>query len=208
MPKVMIVPRDDGRDLLVVGQKSGTVWALDPDNGGALVWSRKISRGGANGGIHWGTATDGTRVFAPLNDRSATPEFPLGGPGLHALDLQTGKIEWSRKAEPDCSGDRKQRFPACETRLGYSPAPLVIDGAVLQGSVDGILRVFDAKTGATLWSYDTIRSYETVNGVAGNGGSLDSAPYVAANGTLFVVSGYSRFGEAPGNVLLAFRPKR
>lgn len=206
---VMIVPRDDGRDLLVVGQKSGTVWALDPDNGGALIWSRRISRGGANGGIHWGTATDGVRVFAPMNDRNGpSDEFPLGGPALHALDLDTGKLVWSRKAEGDCSGDRKQRFSACETRLGYSPAPLVIDGAVVQGSVDGILRVFDAASGRTLWTYDTMRKYDTVNGVSGNGGSLDAAPYVAANGTLFVTSGYSRFGESPGNVLLAFRPKR
>ena len=205
---VMITRRRDGRDLLVVGQKSGTVWALDPDKGGELVWSRKISAGGANGGIHWGTATDGTRVFVPMNDRSASQEWPLGGPGLHALDLETGAVLWSRKAEGDCSGDRKQRFAACDTRLGYSPAPLVVDGAVVQGSVDGILRVFDAASGATLWSYDTLRKFETVNGVAANGGSIDSAPYVAANGTLFVVSGYARFGESPGNVLLAFRPKR
>lgn len=205
---VMIVPLRDGRDLLVVGQKSGTIWALDPDNNGKLVWSRKISRGGANGGIHWGTATDGVRVFAPINDRGEpTEELPLAGPGLHALDLETGEVLWSRKAEPDCSGDRKERFPACETRLGYSPAPLVVDGAVIQGSVDGILRVFDAATGATLWSYDTTQTFETVNGVPGHGGSLDSVPYVAANGTLFVVSGYSRFGQAPGNVLLAFRPR-
>jgi polyvinyl alcohol dehydrogenase (cytochrome) len=207
---VMITKRKDGSDLLVVGQKSGTVWALDPDKKGALVWSTKLSSGGANGGIHWGTATDGTRVFAPLNDRSgnASPEFPLGGPGLHALDLDTGKVVWSHKAEGDCTGDRKTRFAGCDTRLGFSPAPIVVDGAVVQGSVDGILRVFDAATGNVLWKYDTMRKFDTVNGVPGNGGSIDSSPYVAANGTLYVVSGYSRFGESPGNVLLAFRVKK
>ena len=205
---VMIVPRKNGRDLLVVGQKSGTVWALDPDNNGKLVWSQRVTAGGANGGIHWGTATDGFRVFAPMNDRPANnQEYPLGGPGLHAFDLETGKVLWSRKAQGDCSGDRKQRFAGCDTRLGYSPAPLVVDGAVVQGSVDGILRVFDAATGATLWSYDTLRKYELINGVEARGGSLDAAPYVAANGMLYVVSGYSRFGEAPGNVLLAFKRK-
>jgi len=36
-----------------------------------------------------------------------------------------------------------------------------------------------------------MRKFDTVNGVAGNGGAIDSSPYVAANGTLFVVSGYS-----------------
>jgi polyvinyl alcohol dehydrogenase (cytochrome) len=205
---VMITQRKDGRDLLVVGQKSGATWALDPDQKGALVWSQRIGSGGANGGIHWGTATDGIRVFVPLNDRSATPEQSLGAPGLYALELETGKILWSRKAEGDCSGDRKQRLASCDTRLGYSPAPLVVDGAVVQGSIDGILRVFDAASGATLWTYDTVRQFKTINGVPGNGGSIDSSPYVAANGTLYAVSGYARFGEAPGNVLLAFRPKK
>jgi polyvinyl alcohol dehydrogenase (cytochrome) len=79
---------------------------------------------------------------------------------------------------------------------------------VIQGSVDGILRVFDAATGATLWSYDTMRAFDTANGVPGHGGSLDAAPYGAAGGTLFVTSGYARFGESAGNVLLAFRPRR
>jgi polyvinyl alcohol dehydrogenase (cytochrome) len=78
----------------------------------------------------------------------------------------------------------------------------------VQGAVDGILRAFDGATGTTLWSFDTMRKFDTVNGIPGNGGSIDSSPYVAANGTLFAVSGYSRFGESPGNVLLAFRPKR
>jgi len=205
---VMITKLKNGRDLLVVGQKSGTIWALDPDKGGALVWSQTIGSGGANGGVHWGTATDGVRVFAPLNDRLPTPDRPKGFPGLNALDLATGEIVWSRKAESDCSGDRKQRYAACDARIGYSPAPLVVDGAVVQGSVDGILRVFDAATGAVLWRFDTVRKFDTVNGVPGNGGSIDSSPYVAAHGTLYAVSGYARFGETPGNVLLAFRPKR
>ncbi|HTE42193.1 MAG TPA: PQQ-binding-like beta-propeller repeat protein, partial [Steroidobacteraceae bacterium] len=236
----MIAQRKDGRDLIVVGQKSGITWALDPDNKGALVWSRKIGSGGANGGIHWGTATDGTRVYVSLNDRGpndrgpnaeaqrsagrpagtpdtsdtaetfGTPGPPRapGTPGLFALDLETGSIVWERKSEGDCTGDRKQRFAACDTRLGYSPAPLVVDGAVVQGAIDGILRVFDAASGKTLWTYDTMRKFDTVNGVPGNGGSIDSSPYVAANGMLFSVSGYSRFGESPGNVLLAFKPKK
>jgi polyvinyl alcohol dehydrogenase (cytochrome) len=204
---VMITQRSDGRDLLVVGQKSGTIWALDPDKNGELVWSTTIGSGGFNGGIHWGTATDGKRVFVPLNDRKSTEPDGEGRPGLFALDLDTGEVLWEHDAESDCSGDRQQRFSGCETRLGYSPAPLVVDGAVVQGSIDGILRVFDAVTGKMLWQYNTMRDFDTVNGVPGNGGSIDSSPYVAANGTLFVVSGYARFGETPGNVLLAFRPK-
>ena len=206
---VVIAKLADGRDILLSGQKSGMIWALDPDNNGKLIWNTRLSRGGANGGVHWGIAVDGKRVFAPMNDNAKpSDEFPIAGVALHALDIETGKIAWTQKGEGDCSGDRKTRYAACETRFGFSPAPMVVDGAVLQGSVDGILRVFDAETGAKLWTYDTMRKFDTVNGVAGNGGAIDSSPYVAANGMLFLVSGYARFGESPGNVLLAFRPKK
>lgn len=205
---VMIAKRSDGRDILLAGQKSGAVWALDPDTG-KLVWTNRLTKGGANGGIHWGIATDGTHVFAPMNDATRpSEEFPVAGVALHALDIDTGRIAWTTRGAGDCSGDRKARYASCETRYGFSPAPLVIDGAVLQGSVDGILRVFDAASGAEIWRYDTMRKFETVNGVPGNGGAIDSSPYVAANGMLYVVSGYARFGEAPGNVILAFRPRR
>jgi polyvinyl alcohol dehydrogenase (cytochrome) len=206
---VVIGKRADGRDILLAGQKSGDIWALDPDNGGKLIWNIRLSRGGANGGVHWGIATDGKRVFAPMNDSAQpTPELPLAGVALHALDVETGKVLWTTKGEGDCSGDRKERYAGCDRRFGFSPAPLVIDGAVLQGSVDGILRVFDAETGAELWRYDTMRKFDTVNSVPGNGGSIDSSPYIAANGMLYVVSGYARFGESPGNLLLAFKPRR
>ncbi len=206
---VVIAKRTDGRDILLAGQKSGAVWALDPDNGGKLIWTRRLSKGGANGGVHWGVAIDGGRVFAPMNDATApSDEYPLAGVGLHALDIDTGKVLWTVKGEGDCSGDRHTRYAACQTRIGFSPAPLVVDDAVIQGSVDGILRVFDASSGAELWRYDTMRKFDTVNGVAANGGAIDSSPYIAAKGMLFVVSGYGRFGETPGNVLLAFKPAR
>lgn len=206
---VVIARLTDGRDILLAGQKSGAVWALDPDNGGKLIWKTRFSEGGANGGIHWGVAIDGHRVFAALNDNHpATAEYPLSGVALHALDIDTGKVLWTAKGAGDCSGDRKARYAPCQTRFGFSPAPLVVDGAVLQGSVDGILRVYDGETGAELWRYDTMKPFDTVNGVAAHGGAVDSSPYVAAGGRLFVVSGYGRFGEAPGNVLLAFKPKR
>jgi polyvinyl alcohol dehydrogenase (cytochrome) len=206
---VAIGKRADGRDVVLAGQKSGDIWALDPDSNGKLIWNIRLSRGGANGGVHWGIATDGKRVFAPMNDNSQpTEELPLAGVALHALDVETGKVLWTAKGEGDCSGDRKDRYAGCDRRFGFSPAPLIIDGAVLQGSVDGILRVFDGETGAELWRYDTMRKFDTVNGVPGNGGSIDSSPYVAANGMLYVVSGYARFGESPGNVLLAFKPKK
>jgi polyvinyl alcohol dehydrogenase (cytochrome) len=110
---------------------------------------------------------------------------------------------------PDCSGDRPQRVKNCEGVIGLSGAPTVIDGAVVVGSVDGFLRAFDAATGELLFQYDTAREFPTRNGVPGKGGAIDNASIVAANGYVFVNSGYGLFpNQTPGNVFLAFRSKK
>jgi polyvinyl alcohol dehydrogenase (cytochrome) len=200
----------NGQDALFAGQKAGTLWALNPDNG-KLIWRQDFGDGSPLGGIHWGIAFDGERVYAPINrpygSRPQEGAVRTQKPGIHAVDAVTGKVLWTFAAEPDCTGDRQARVRGCSNNIGLSAAPTVIDGAVVAGALDGYLRVFDAKTGAVLFSYDTAKKYETLNGVAGNGGAIDSASIVAANGQLFVASGYGMFGQPPGNVLLAFRPK-
>jgi polyvinyl alcohol dehydrogenase (cytochrome) len=206
---VIIAQRGDGSDVLLAGQKSGTVWALDPDRGGKLVWRQDFGEGSPLGGIHWGIAYDGTRVFAPIN-RPYGLTTPPGGsqkPGLLAVRIDTGAVEWTYSAQPDCSGKRAERVKSCATNIGFSGAPTVIDGAVISGSLDGFLHAFDAKTGELLFKFDTARPFDTVNGVTASGGSIDNASIVAANGMLFVNSGYGLFGQIPGNVLLAFKPK-
>ena len=70
--------------------------------------------------------------------------------------------------------------------------------------MDGHLRAFASEDGKLLWDFDTVREYDTVDGVKANGGSLDGAGPVIADGMLYISSGYPRFGGMPGNVLLAF----
>jgi polyvinyl alcohol dehydrogenase (cytochrome) len=199
-----------GRELLFAGQKSGTLWALEPATG-KVVWRRDIGTGAPNGGIHWGIAFHDDTVFVPiaqvgrdLPDQKVDPSLK---PGLYAVDAGTGAVKWSFAAAPDCANGRDKRAPRCERLYGFSGAPTVIDGTVIEGSLDGILRVFDEKTGKALWTFDTLRSYDTLNGVKGQGGSIDTASIVGVNGLLLVNSGYGMFGQAPGNVMLAFRPK-
>ena len=88
-----------------------------------------------------------------------------------------------------------------------SSAPSVIDGAVVEGGLDGDLYVLDGKNGKLLWKYDTAIDHKEINGVPGKGGAIDAASISAADGFLFVNSGYNMFGQAPGNVFLAFRAK-
>jgi polyvinyl alcohol dehydrogenase (cytochrome) len=206
----IIAQRSNGKDVILAGQKSGTLWALDPDANGKVLWQRDFGTGSPIGGIHWGIAFDGERVFAPIH-QFAGPDGkdPNQTPGLHAVKVDTGEVLWSYESKPDCSGDRQTRVPRCQTVIGLSGAPTVIDGVVLQGSVDGYLRAFDAETGEVLFQYDTAQTYETINGVAGKGGAIDNASIVATNGLVFVNSGYALMaGQPAGNVLLAFRAKK
>jgi polyvinyl alcohol dehydrogenase (cytochrome) len=205
----ILAKRNDGKEIVVAGQKAGTLWAFDPDNG-KVVWKQEFGNGSPLGGIHWGIAFDGERVYAPINrPYGGKPEGePTQKPGMHAVNASTGEIAWTFVAEPDCTGDRQTRVRGCANNIGLSGAPAVIDGAVVEGSLDGFLRAFDAKTGAVLFKFDTAREFTTVNGVKGTGGAIDAASIVAANGYLFVTSGYGMFGQMPGNVLLAFKAKK
>lgn len=198
----------DGREVLFAGQKSGMLWALDPDTG-RLLWNREFGKGSPIGGIHWGLAFDGRSVFVPVHKfPDEHGEDANQVPGLHGVDAISGQVRWSYISEADCSGDRKQRVPTCAANIGLSGAPSVIDGAVFQGSVDGWLRAFDARSGQLLWSFDTARPFRGVNGVDGHGGAIDNASIVAANGQVFVNSGYGLMGgQRAGNVFLAFRAR-
>ena len=199
-----------GRELLVAGQKSGVVYALDPDNKGRIVWQTRVGRGSTNGGVQWGMASDGRKIYAAVSDVVRPPGGvggaatvgnatldPRAGGGLTALDIATGEKVWFAPPAP-CDPPRPGCSPA-------QPGALTaIEGAVFSGSMDGHIRAFSTADGHVVWDYDTVKSYPTVNGVAASGGSLDGAGPVIAGGIVIVNSGYPRFGGTPGNVLLAF----
>lgn len=206
----IITKGKDGKDILLAGQKSGDVWALDAENGGKVLWHNRFGTGTALGGVHWGMAIDGERVFAPINDPhiSTSEEGWVPEPGMNAIDIASGEVLWRTPVEADCDNGRKERYELCEVRYGLSATPLAIDQSVVAGSIDGKLYVFDSKTGDIVWEYDTLRDFDTLNGVAGKGGSIDSHSIFAGNGMVFVSSGYGRFSQPAGNVLLAFKPKK
>ena len=181
-----------GRDLIVVPQKSGMAYALDPEARGALVWQYRAGEGSGLGGV-WGAAVEGDRVFVAANGLLS----PSPG-GMNAVRLDTGERLWYTPPPPRLCGDAR----GCLAAQGA--AVTAIPGAVLSGSHDGGLRAFSAEDGVIIWTLDTNRSFETVNGVPANGGSIDGPGAVAVGGMLFVNSGYGGIAGRPGNVLLAF----
>ena len=190
------------RELLIAGQKSGDLWALDPGTG-AMVWNQRIGEGTAVGGNHWGVASDGRRAFMTIND--PTDMGTAGRPGLYSYFVDTGEPSWYYEVQPDCEG-RSDRLRRCESLYGFSATPLSVDGAVITGGLDGRLFVFNSNSGELLFQYDTAVNFDTVNGVEGYGGSIDSHAIAAGSGMVFVGSGYGQFSQVPGNVLLAFKP--
>jgi polyvinyl alcohol dehydrogenase (cytochrome) len=197
------------RDVLVAGQKSGVVYALDPAKRGAFLWQTRVGNGGTNGGVQCGMASDGNNVYASVSDVVRQPggiggAAPIGnarldpaqGGGLTALNVLTGTKVWFAAGTP-CSPPRPGCSPA------QPAAVTAIEGAVFSGSMDGHLRAFSTADGKLLWDFDTAKSFATVNGVPAMGGSLDGAGPVVVGGMVFVNSGYPRFGGMPGNVLLA-----
>jgi polyvinyl alcohol dehydrogenase (cytochrome) len=173
----------NGKALIVVGQKDGHVWALDPDREGAVVWSRQVGLGldGGGGAIMWGSAADDRLAYYPVT-RAARAL------GVAAVRLQDGEIAW-RGSPPD----------------GGAAPVTAIPGVLFFASSAGIVYAYSTDDGHAVWRFDTARAFDTVNGVAATGGNIGSAGPVVASGMLFVPSGYSELGNgARGNVLLAF----
>ncbi len=199
-----ILVNSNGKDLILAGQKSGKVTAMDPDNNGAIVWQRQVGRGGTMGGVHWGMATDEKILYVPINDRGLydlNPEIPKS-PGMHAFNVADGKPLWATIEEDRC--------PALTLRgcgPGISAAITLTPGVVYGPALDGIMKAYATDDGRELWAFDARRDFEAVNGVKAFGGAFDSDGPVVVGNQLFVTSGYAKYAAKEGNVLLAFKVK-
>ncbi len=187
----------DGKQVILAGQKSGFVYALDPDNRGKILWSMQVGAGSALGGVEWGPAADGENLYVAISDVIARPE--QAKPGLTAIRISTGERIWQWGApKAECTWGAQGCLPS------LSAAVTAIPGIVFAGSLDGHLRAYSAAAGGVVWDFDTGRSFEAVNGRPASGGSIDSGGPVLANGMLFLNSGYGRIVGRRGNLLIAF----
>jgi polyvinyl alcohol dehydrogenase (cytochrome) len=185
----------DGKQIIVASQKSSQVYALDPDARGHVIWAKRLSVGGPLGGSEFGHAVDGANVYVGISDIYVGAN---ARPQLTALRLTDGALAWSQPLV-----NRPCRWHNVYCNPGISMAVTAIPGAVLAGSMDGWLRAYSASDGTELWSFDTGQSFTTTTGARAEGGVLDGAGPVVADGMVFVHSGYwGRSG--PGSVLLAF----
>jgi polyvinyl alcohol dehydrogenase (cytochrome) len=184
-----------GKQVLLGGQKSGVMWAFDPDQNGKVLWQVKVGNGGALGGIEWGFAADGEQVYIPVAD----PGGAARKPGLTALKIATGEQLWHVPAPP-----AKCSWGTVRCNNSQSAAATVIPGVVFSGTADGHLRAYSTKDGTIIWDFDTAAPVNTVNAGLSKGGTLDGGGPTVAGGVLYTNSGYGRLIGQPGNLLLAF----
>jgi polyvinyl alcohol dehydrogenase (cytochrome) len=187
------------QDVLLAGQKSGAVFGIDPD-AGQVLWRTQVGVGGFLGGIEWGMASDGVRLYV-ANADVLTSE--TGRPGLFALDPATGKDLWYTQS-PRVGCHWRSEAPCFAAQ---SAAPSVVPGVVFAGATDGHERAYAATDGSILWDFDTAaQAYQTINGVRDQaGGPIDVSSGTIAGGMLFLVSGYlGTLGGSSRTVLLAF----
>ncbi len=180
------------RELIGAGQKSGIFWALNPDDG-ALVWQTQVGPGGTLGGLQWGSATDGTRIYTAVSNAGGDGPEPWTLPSgeviqsgfWSALDPATGAILWQTRGTPAVTTSNQ----------GFVT---VANGVVFAGTVDsvGTMYALEAATGKTLWTFAA-------------GGSVVAGAAVAG-GDVYWGSGYgvSGIGLTSNNKFYAFSVPR
>jgi polyvinyl alcohol dehydrogenase (cytochrome) len=168
------------KTIIGAGQKSGIYYALDPDTG-ALLWSTQVGPGSSLGGIEWGSASDGTRIYVAISNLYGIPYGPPYPNSWHAgsfaaLDPSSGAILWQ---VPDPNGAVDIGPMATANGIVYAPS---MGG--LNSTTAATMFALDASSGSTLWSFAP--------------GSSVNAGATLVDSTVFWGSGYSHIGSFLG----------
>jgi len=189
-PNLFSVEAPKGHDQTLVGdgQKSGIYWAFNAATG-KVVWDTLVGPGTSLGGIEWGSAYDGRRIYTAECDAFGIPYTlaggaPAAGGSWAALDPRTGAIQW-QTATP---GGNAALGPVSEA------GGVVYAGSMDPSATNPDMFGLDASTGQILWSFSA-------------GSSVNASPAIV-DGTLFWGTGYGHLGPAlpfsSNNKLYAF----
>jgi polyvinyl alcohol dehydrogenase (cytochrome) len=191
---------EDGKGKYVgAGQKSGMFWTFRAKDG-KPVWSRQVAPPGLTGGLQWGSATDGERIFVAVANSGLTGSGTTPGAwalkdgttttagGWASLDAKEGHVNWTTK---DPLGSRAE--------AAVSGANGVVFGCNLD-QVNGTMYALHARTGQVLWSHNSGSGASPF--VTGIFGACNAGPSIA-DGMVFWGTG--TFQGAPGpRKILAF----
>lgn len=174
-------PKGTTQTVVGIGQKSGVYWAFDELTGKTL-WSKLVGPGSALGGIEWGTAYDGKRIYVPIADFYGIPYTLADGATDYAgswaaIDPTTGAFDWQVGVP---NGGLAEGAVSEANGVVYAGST----ASSTDGSVPNMFAI-DAATGKVLWSYPAV-------------GSVNSAPAIV-DGTVYWGTGYSHIVFQGGN---------
>jgi len=187
------------QDIVGAGQKSGIYWAVNPDNG-QEIWHTQVGPGGELGGLQWGSAVDGNRVYCAVSNSNFIPWTMSTGPGAGqtvnggfwaALDAATGQTLW--EVAGDNAPGVTPAFPVPDPIANNMGPVSAINGVTFGGAMDaeGTMRAFNSATGEILWEFES-------------GGTVISGAAIS-DGSVYWGSGYANFGlGTPNHKLYAF----
>jgi hypothetical protein len=93
-PNAPLINASSGLKTVVgAGQKSGIYSVFDADTG-ALLWAKQVGPGSTLGGMEWGSATDGRRVYVAISNYSRDKYTGGMAGSWSALNPATGDIMW------------------------------------------------------------------------------------------------------------------
>jgi polyvinyl alcohol dehydrogenase (cytochrome) len=161
------------------GDKGGQYFMLDARTG-EVIWSATVGPGGILGGIEWGTASDGERIYFTESDADELPyALPDGRTitwsSFGALDPATGKTLW--------------QVPEPHGGLAHA-AVSTAGGVVYAGAMSGYMYALDARTGARLWEF--------------LGEASSNAGPAIVDGSVYWGNGYSHNGGTVSHTFYAF----
>ena len=162
--------------LVGIGAKSGVYWAVNAATG-KVVWNTQVGPGGLDGGIEWGSATDGQRIYVAESGSDGIA-YTLGGSGPYAgqtvtggswaaLNPATGKVLWQT---PDPQGATDPGFMTTANGVVYAGS---------DADTGNDMYALSAATGKILWQFNS-------------GGPVESGAAIV-HGSVYWGSGYPPF---------------
>jgi alcohol dehydrogenase (cytochrome c) len=151
---------------------NSTVYALDVEKG-SLLWQKSFNSAnlGPNG-VAWGNG----RLFGTTST------------GVFALNAKTGATVWSVELIRDGLGGLEVAPLIYGDTVVVSTAPPTTQGYIPRAM--GVIYALDAATGATRWSFNTVKDGDLWGNAAVNsGGGMWYPPSLDANGRLYLGTG-------------------
>jgi polyvinyl alcohol dehydrogenase (cytochrome) len=168
------MPNGHMQTILGAGQKNGLYSAFDPDTG-RMLWAQQVGPGATLGGIEWGSATDGKRIYVAISNANHLPYAAGTAGSWNALDPATGKILWQT---PDPNGAIDLGPVAVANDVVYAPS-------MASDPQQSTMFALSAETGRVLWQF-------------ASGASVVAGASIS-DGMVLWGSGYAHIGNGSAN---------